>query len=192
MQERFGFSSVLVGVLFATLFALAACSTAQIEKTPEISRTAPPPARQQLEDEPIDVLGLQRSLKMEREYDDLGFQEKSFDTCSVGYGYTASRNCRRKSFVVLHFKMECRDSEGTVSNADYALTPVTSDHVKWNFGSQAEGLIATDTSGFGQIRYIAPNPVANQKLRLTVNGKFLILTASEARRMVVPSSWCAR
>jgi hypothetical protein len=182
---------VLVALALISSLALNACSSAQVaEPTAEPRATAPAPARTQIDEEPIDVLGLQRSLSMERDAEDLGFQEKGFDTCQAGYGFSASQNCRRKSFVVLHFKLECRDSEGTVSNADYQLTPVVSDNVKWNFGGRAEGITLTDTAGIGQIRYIAPSPVANQKLRLTVNGKFLILTASEAKRMVVPDSWC--
>ncbi len=93
--------------------------------------------------------------------------------------------------MVIHFQLQCRDSEGTISNADYEVTPVVSDRVKWNLG-KAEGLTETDTAGYGQIRYIASSSQKNQKLRLTVNGKYLILTASEVRRVVAPGSWCGR
>lgn len=147
-------------------------STAQ---TPEVER--------------IDLVGLQRSLKMDRRNEELGYSEKSFNTCRAGFGYSSTHQCRSQNFVVIHFQLQCRDSEGTVSSTNYETQPVISDKVKWTLGD-TEGYTQTDGSGYGQVRSVAPASQKNKKLRLTVDGKFLILTASETRRVVAPKNWC--
>lgn len=140
-------------------------------------------------EEQIDTAGLQRSLDMERPADDLGFAERQFNTCDAGYGYSSTHNCRSRHFVVVHFRLQCRDSDGTVSSTNYQVRPVHSDQVKWNLGGY-ESFTRTDHDGFGQIRWIAPSSQKKNRLRLTVNGKFLALTAEEITRVVAPDQWC--
>ena len=169
--------------------AITACTTPQIEP-PQAPRPSRPIVEQDGSEPAIDILGLERSLGLDSGREDLGFHEKSFDTCSVGYGYSASHNCKKQSFVSIRFQLQCRESEGTISNADYEVKAIASDHVKWNLGKTGSGLTPTDGDGYGEIRTIASSTQAQQKLRLTVNGKFLILTAAEIRRIVTPGDWC--
>lgn len=180
-------------ILLLLPILMTACSSMKTQSetppVPEAPRARPAKPTVESADEPIDVLGLKRSLGLERAFDELGFQERSFDTCSAGYGFSASKNCRKKSFVAIQFRLQCRDSEGTAENADYQVTPVTSDQVKWMLG-RTEGMTSTDTGGYGHVNYIAPNAQANAKLKLTVNGRFLIMNAAEIRSVVVPANWC--
>ena len=168
---------------------VAACTTPQTEQPPA-PRPSRPVVDQDTGEPAIDILGLERSLGLDSGREDLGFREKSFDTCSVGYGYSASHNCKKQSFVSIRFQLQCRESEGSISNADYEVKAIASDHVKWNLGKTGSGLTSTDGDGYGEIRTIASGAQGQQKLRLTVNGKFLILTAAEIRRIVTPGDWC--
>ena len=168
---------------------ITACTTPQIVQ-PQAPRPSRPVVDQGNGEPAIDILGLERSLGLDSGREDLGFHEKSFDTCSIGYGYSTSQNCKKQSFVSIRFQLQCRESEGTISNADYEVKAISSDHVKWNLGKTGSGLTSTDGDGYGEIRTIASGSQGQQKLRLTVNGKFLILTAAEIRRIVTPGDWC--
>jgi len=130
---------------------------------------------------------------MSRATEDLGYVEKKFDTCQIGYGYSSTRDCRKESLVVIHFLLQCRDSEGTVSEALGAsdVQPVSADRIRWNLGKR-EGMTRTDGEGYGQIRLATAASPKNEKLRLTIDGQFLALTASEVSRVVAPKSWCRR
>lgn len=141
----------------------------------------------------IDLEGVQRSLGMSRAAEDLGYAEERFDTCRIGYGYSSTRDCRVENLVVIHFLLQCRDSEGTVSEALGAsdVQPVSADRIRWNLGKR-EGMTRTDGEGYGQVRLIAPVSQKGEKLRLTIDGKFLALTASEVSRIVAPGPWCRR
>src|SRR5688572_30068319 len=59
----------------------------------------------------IDYDRLQEHLGLKRNFDSLGYAEKSFDTCRVGYGYSSNKNCRKDYFVLIHFQLMCRDAD---------------------------------------------------------------------------------
>lgn len=142
--------------------------------------------------ESIDIAGLRAHLNMDRANEDLGYSEKSFFTCSVGYGFSGSQHCRPQYLIVLNFRIQCRDSEGTVSSVtNEELTAVNSDHLRWNVG-QTQGYTRTDREGFGQLVTLAPTSMKEKKLRLTNNNDFLLMTAKEVRRIIVPRPWCAQ
>lgn len=165
--------------------ALTACASVPSEQKP-------PTASQVDTGEPrIDALAIQRSLGLTRPADELGYAEKAFNTCQIGYGYSSTHDCRTQNFVVIHFQIQCRDSEGTISHTDYSTRPAANEQIRWNLG-KAEGYVQTDGDGIGQITWIAPSSPRNQKLRLTLEKKYLILTANEVKRIVAPDSWCPR
>lgn len=138
----------------------------------------------------IDMNGLERSLGMVRAEQDLGYSEQTFNSCEVGYGFSSSHNCRKLHFVVIHFLLQCRNSEGTESSVAYSVQPIVTPQLRWTLGPAAQGVIPTTSGGYGRIRWISARPLKGQKLRLTHKGQFLILTAGDTRRIVTPKSWC--
>ena len=183
-------------ILAASAFALYSCTSAPVSTTPtEPSR--PPvvnvPGAQSPADEieNIDLNGLQSFLKLKRGYNRLGYSEKSFNTCEVGYGYSSTHRCRPQTFVVIHFKLMCRDTEGTVSEAVTAadLRPIANQNVKWTL-KNAAGRLMTDSEGYGQIAMISGISQREQRLKLTVRNDFLFLKAGELTEMITPKSWC--
>jgi hypothetical protein len=177
--------------IFLLVILLTACAHKQTAPNPkapeedvtlEDSATAP--------EENIDIPGLQRSLKMDHAVESLGFKEKMFSTCAVGYGYSSSHRCRNLQFTVLNFRLQCRDSEGTVSLVtNEELTPVAAQPVRWAVGS-IKGQINTDGEGYGQVVLIAPKSQRSARVRLSTANDFLLMRADQIKRVVVPQFWC--
>ena len=145
----------------------------------------------------IDSVALQSSLGMDRPQNRLGFQEKTFDTCQVGYGFSSTHDCQRKYFVVIHFQLMCRDSEGTTSEIITSdnLQPLSERPVNWSIKNRTgmlTGQTQTDTEGFGQIKAITAQSPSQQRLKLTLGNDFLYLKAGEVNRVVTPLSWCSQ
>lgn len=188
-RNRFAFVIFILG--------LTACTSAEkkteIPERPTEKVEAPAvkssgPVR---EDENVDYVALQRSLGLERSNLHLGFQERLFDTCDVGYGFSKSNNCRQRYFVVVHFQLMCRDSEGTVSEIVRAanLQANAYRNVRWTL-KDASGSLSTDSEGYGQLRMLAPKSQKQQRLKLAVDTDFLYLRAGEVNKIVTPKSWC--
>lgn len=139
----------------------------------------------------IDFDQLQSRLNMNRAKTDLGFQEKPFDTCRVGSGFSTSKDCRTKRLSIIHFKLICRNSTGTVeyvSASDYR--PVQASSVHWQVGL-FKGLTLTDQEGYGAVRLVTPGTSKNQYIILRIGKRSLRLNAKEIRQVVVPSDWCS-
>ncbi len=172
---------------WAVIFVLLLSSCAIAKKTEPIT---PPTPTADAFVEKIDLAGLQKSLGMIRDVEELGFQEKSFDTCRAGYGYSSTHRCRKQYFVVLNFRLQCRSTEGTVEEVTIAeLMPVTHDRVRWTLAG-AEGHTSTDGEGFGQLIAVLGRPGRQQRLRLTVGNDFLLMRAGQVNRVIVPRNWC--
>lgn len=139
----------------------------------------------------IDYVGLQQSLGLDRDARNLGFSEKSFNTCLVGHGFSDSEDCRRLYMVVINFQLLCRYSEGTISRALSSLDmqPISSRSVNWNLRTE-NGSIYTDSDGFGQIRSTSEASGKQQRLKLAVGNDFLYMRATDITRVVTPSPWC--
>jgi hypothetical protein len=142
-------------------------------------------------EENVDYVALQRALGLEKGPRSLGYWEKAFDTCQVGYGYSKSNNCRQKYFVVIHFQLMCRDSEGTTSEIvrPEDLEANGNRSLKWNLRDLA-GTTATDSEGFGQIQVVSPQSQKQQRFRLATSSDFLYLRAEEVQKIVTPRPWC--
>lgn len=148
-------------------------------------------AREEELDENVDEFAIQKWLGMERSPLKLGYKEKSFNTCRAGYGYSQNKNCRQKHMVVIHYRLQCRESEGTVSRALTAsdIRDIASTNVKWSLRNK-EGISRTDSEGYGQIRAIFSGSQKSQRLRLGVDGELLYVRAGELTSIVTPGSWC--
>lgn len=131
---------------------------------------------------------LRSDLRMNRSIEDLGYQEKSFDTCD--YGIDQSPNCRTQRLVVIHFRLQCRDSVGTVESvSNFELIPVRSNHVRWKVGYFA-GSTSTNSEGYGRVEFLSPGSSKSQRFIVKVNDNNLGVTASEVSRIIVPRDWC--
>lgn len=180
-------------ILVAVALVLSSCTTAPVAPPPNtLPQISEPVPSQPVEDvENVDYDGLQNFLKLKRGYNRLGYAEKKFNTCEVGYGYSSTHRCRPQTFVVIHFKLMCRDTEGTVSEAVTAadLRPIGLQNVKWTL-KNAAGRLMTDSEGYGQIAMVSSISQREQRLKLTVRNDFLYLKAGELTEMITPKSWC--
>ncbi len=177
----------LTWIILFSLVGLISCQTPPpiIEK-PSAHSTWKDPQTQAL----IDLDELQDRLGLSRDMTELGFVEKLFNTCQVGSGFSATENCINQYMTVIHFRIQCRDTEGTVNYvSEQALRPVVSDSVTWKL-PRLKGQTFTNENGFGQVRYLSPRSSSHQKIRLTMFGKFLVITAGELKRVVVEKNWC--
>lgn len=188
-----------IWLCFLLLF-LAACTSAPTKKnTIEPEESVPAPKVPMKASRPgfekpisVDYDGLQRHLGLERELERTGFAEKSFSTCEVGYGYSSSKDCRKEFFVVINFRLMCRDSVGTVSTVltEDDLMPLRRRSVTWLLQGAGTGEIQLDNEGYGQIKTTMATSGKKQRLKLTVDNDFLFLKAGEVKRIVAPGNWC--
>lgn len=181
--------AVWVGVMLALL--LSGCTSVATKEKEIIAPEVPGATSEPVTAISIDYLGLHRSLGLERPAEDLGFMEKSFNTCAVGYGYSASRDCHREYFVAAHFQLLCRDSEGTISTALSRddMKPLSGRTVTWTLDG-ARGTLQLDGEGYGQIKTTFVKSQKAQRLKLTVDNDFVYVRAGEVKRLVTPRNWC--
>jgi hypothetical protein len=141
----------------------------------------------------IDYVAIQRQLGLNYSITDLGYREKIFDTCEAGYGYSATKDCRKAYFAVIHFQLMCRDSEDTVSNVvtRSQMFPLSGRKVRWILKDQ-QGMIDLDSQGYGQISAVMAKSSSQQRIKLAVDNDFLYMRAGEITRVVTPRSWCNR
>ncbi|RYZ64383.1 MAG: hypothetical protein EOP05_22125 [Proteobacteria bacterium] len=180
----------IFAVLATTVLVLSGCAGKKVEKE---KPAAPPQTSTEVESsEPsIDVWAIRRALKLERAPTELGYKEASFNTCEMGYGYSASSLCQRHTMAVINFRIQCRDTDGTVSEAVGASNlKAISTPIRWTIGAQ-NGVVTPDGEGYGQIVSIFPKPPGKTRIKLASADQFLYLMhASEASRVVVPKQWC--
>lgn len=177
--------------LFTSLVVfLSACSSSQKKD----SIPAPGPVQISIEDDAtsrIDYISLQNSLGLTRDSESLGYTEKTFNTCQAGFGYSSNQNCHQEVFMVLHFKLTCRDSEGTISSilTDADVSPIAYKDLKWNL-KDINGVITTDGSGYGQIRATSKKSQKRERLKIALGPDFLYMRANEITKVITPRSWC--
>lgn len=176
--------------LAALSFAfLSACSTTPKKESTAYTPSAPVPAEP--ESGRIDYNAIQTHLNLDRPAEQLGYSEKAFNTCEMGYGYSRSQNCHKEYFVVIHFRLLCRDSEGTISTVltDADLTPIAGKDVRWNLKG-VSGTLLTDGLGYGQIRTVSSSSQVRQRLKVAVGNEFLYMRANEINKVITPRPWC--
>lgn len=174
-------------LLVLSVATLASCASAP----PQMEEQVPPPAAVEEEVERVDMEALQRHLKLVS--DDLGYRERGFNTCKAGYGYSSSRNCRNLTMAVINVRLQCRDSEGTISNALGAseLTAIAGRPMSWKLAG-VDGISQTDGEGYAQVRGVFSKSPKTERLRLQVGMQFLYVRAHEVTRLVTPKPWCTQ
>ena len=178
----------VISVLF-----FSGCATKSIvSRPPPVVEPTPQAQPSATSSTSIDMLGLQKYLGLSRASETLGYQEKTFQTCQAGNGFSSHQNCETKHFVVIHFQLMCRDSEGTISTiltlAD--LQPVAHRPVIWTLKNISK-TIETDEQGYGQIALISGASQSQQRLKLSLGNDFLYTRAGEITRIATPPSWCS-
>lgn len=177
---------LFAGFLFLTL---TACSTSSKK---ESSVVVPEPSPVSESRTPsIDYEGLQKHLGLAQDREELGYKEKIFNTCEVGYGFPSGSQCHREQFVVIQFRLLCRDSEGTISTVltDEDLKPLERRSVRWNLKG-IQGTTYTDNDGYGQIVTTSMQSQKGQRLRLAIGNEFLYMRSHEIKKVITPHPWC--
>lgn len=143
------------------------------------------------EDSRIDLPALQTALGLNRAPETLGYTEKIFNTCEVGYGYPSNKDCKKETFIVLHFQLLCRDSEGTISEilTDDFLKPIAFKDLKWTLKG-IDGTVKTDRKGFVQIRTTSLASQKRERLKVSLGEDFLYMRANEITKVITPKAWC--
>lgn len=169
-------------------FVLASCVTAQV---PQEEQVPPPAPVVEAEPEHVDLEGLERALKLARPEQELGYKEASFNSCSIGYGFSSSKDCRKMTMAVINFRLQCRDSVDTVSTALSAadLVAISGQRVRWTIQKQ-DGTATTDGDGYASLRAVFPRSPKNDWLRIAVGVQFLNMRANTITRVVTPRPWC--
>jgi hypothetical protein len=92
--------------------------------------------------------------------------------------------------AIIHFRLQCRDSEGTVDE-------VTSDNIQNLSDRQItwamrglNGDSITDSRGYGEIHQVFLKSPKYDRLRLGANGEYLYMRANEITSVVAPKPWC--
>lgn len=176
--------------MFSALFFLLACSTA-----PKKEKYTPAPVATEIPEDTsrIDYFALQSHLGLDRAPEELGYTEKAFNTCEAGYGFSRSQNCHQEYFVVLHFRLLCRDTEGTISTilTDSDTTPLAGRSVRWNLKG-IDGTSQTDGLGYAQVRITSPVSQKKQRVKIAIGNEFLYMRANEITKVITPQPWCAQ
>ncbi len=178
-------------ILLITLMTLAGCSSTSLQKQHKKYETIPAEITTNPTPHSIDYEALKNYLQMSRDRERLGFSEKSFNTCDAGYGYSKSQDCHKEHFVVIHFRLLCRDSEGTISTilTEDDLQPLDRRTVRWTLQG-VQGTVRTDSQGYGQIITTANKSQRSQRVKLAVGSEFLYMRANEPQRIITPRPWC--
>ena len=191
-------------LLLMSLFYVAGCASMSSKQDSSPTMSAPvsveskKPGKEKSkgtvtleETEDIDLVGLQRVVGISRDRNDLGLVEKTFNTCEVGSGYSKVKNCRQKIFGLIHFRLQCRDSEGTTSEVVTAdnLTAMSNHDLTWST-QKSKGELTTDAQGYAQIRYAVDVTQKGQRVRMGTKTDFLYLKANEMKQLIVPRYWC--
>ena len=152
----------------------------RIDSAPQSDQASPAQER-------IDLIGLKRSLGLEGEQ--LGYAERLFNTCDVGYGYASAQNCRARALVVIRVQLQCRESNGSENSTNYQTEPLGATDLIWTLAGQKGGA-RTDGDGRVEIAMIAASSPREQRLRIVRSNDFFAVTAEDARRVVAPNAWC--
>jgi hypothetical protein len=139
---------------------------------------------------PIDYEALKRTVGLNRPKHQLGYIEKRFDGCGPQFGML-SGVCQRQWLISIQYRLLCRDSEGTVSEAisPSQLQAIPNQALSWKLKG-LEGKSQTDQDGHGEVLTVSTISQKSQRLKLSNGDDFLYLNAGEVERLITPVNWC--
>lgn len=179
--------------LLCLVFIVRCGSTPKIE---DVKRASLPPSEAEYRHanprngkyNQIDVGALLYELNMDRPLTQLGFTEKSFNTCAIKSNQSPTPYCQRLYLVRLNYQILCRKSTGTVTKVK--LRPFYSKRLRWRhrgFRGQSE----TTQSGFGSLGFVSPKSAQQGRLYFYLDSKIALKRLSDNWKLVLPDSWCA-
>lgn len=187
----------LIKVFF--VYALLLFSSACVSKSPVVFPEPVEKPATEIVSEPeaiseplIDYDGLQTFLGLDRPIERLGYVEKSFSTCEVGYGYSSNRNCRTHYFILIHFQLLCRNTnEDSYTEAlkSQDMRPLNGRSVRWTLENM-KGILSLNGSGYGKIKKTSRLSQKSKRLKLNIGNDNLYMKAGEINKVVTPANWC--
>ena len=184
------FKSLSPWILFLGLF-IGACST-----TPPTPKVYLPKSQSSYSDKSyrskkyndIDVNALLTELKLDHPLEDIGYQERAFNTCGIDANRSKNPSCKRLYVGRLNFQVMCRDSTGTVSKV--RLTPLNSKKLRWKKMGGKRGLTSTNSRGFGSLGFVSPYSSRNGHLYLYLGSKIARKRFNDRWKLILPKTWC--
>lgn len=182
---------VLQIILVLVFFASCQSLPERIKTAPAATTEKEAPKKFTNQELQIDYNSVQRLLGLDRNITQLGYTERSFNTCQVGFGFPTDTNCITKYFVVIHFKLMCRDSDGTVLRQieESDLKPLANQQLSWTL-KNTQGKVRTDSNGYAQVVVVGPSSQKTERFRISSLKDFLLLRAGDIQRLIVPKNWC--
>lgn len=173
------------------ILVLSACTTAQKTDLETSTPGQKPSASSGGDEENIDYEQIKHSLGLSHKLEQLGYSERAFNTCEMGFGFSRTQNCRTEIMAVINFQLLCRDSQGTISTAltREDMQPLSGRTINWSLHKK-NGSAVLNHDGHGQILMSFRSSPRNQRLKLSANNDALYLRANEIKRIVTPSNWC--
>ncbi len=134
---------------------------------------------------------IEQVLNMRIDKEKLGYFEKTFNTCKAGSGYSATQNCENLNYVVIHYRLRCRDTEGTTSEVvtEANIEDISNADIKWTLKDQT-GFSQTNNGGYGETRAVFKASPKRERFILSNGTSFLYLRANEINTVVAPKNWC--
>lgn len=135
----------------------------------------------------IDLNALSIELNMTNSFDQLGYQEKLFNTCEIKSNRSPRPFCENLYLSQLHFQMMCRDSTGTVEKV--TLEPLISDQLRWK-SRNIKGSARTNNEGFGRLDFISKQSSHKEALYFSIGNKMARKSFKDYWRLILPKNWC--
>jgi hypothetical protein len=134
---------------------------------------------------------LEQVLNMRVDKEKLGYFEKTFNTCKAGSGYSATHNCENLNYVVIHYRLRCRDTEGTTSEivTEANIEDIANADIKWTLKDQT-GIAQTNGGGYGETRAVFKTSPKRERFIVSNGTSFLYLRANEITTVIAPKNWC--
>lgn len=178
--------------ILISLSLLTSCTTTPEEKPrqtylPKSEVTYFKKDRQKKTYNRIDVPELMEELEMNSPPENVGYVEKSFNTCEVDANKSDHPSCQKLYLSRLNYQVVCRDSTGTVEKVN--LTPMDSQKMRWRSPGK-RGYTKTDKNGYGQVGFISRRPASQSYLYLHLGSKIARKRFKDNWKLVLPKSWC--
>ncbi len=135
----------------------------------------------------IDLNALLSELHLDHPVENIGFQERSFNTCQVEANRSKRPYCENLYVARLNFQVMCRDSTGTVERVN--LTPLYSSQLRWK-GASKRGITSTNSRGFGSLGFVTKTPSSSGHLYLYLGHKIARKRFRDRWKLILPQSWC--
>lgn len=184
------YSSLCSFLISLSLLLLCnACVTTPETDEPDLpkSKSSYPNLDQRKSYNDIDILSLVRELEMDAPLQEIGFQEKSFNTCEVQSNRSEKPICQRLYLGKLNFQVMCRDSTGTVEKVN--LEPLDHGNLKWKRGTH-RGYARTNSMGYGSIEFVSTSSNMNQALYIYLGRKVARKSLKDMWKLILPKNWC--